>query len=280
MTTVSQPRKRISVSPVPFGAALRRVPGGMDDPLPRQEQWRWASTPPDRPRHLESANGGRPSPEAITLLELEPDLRRLLAPEQRAAAEQFLLPLVIVEKNSDVSAVIKEAHAFGALVLDGLLVQSVQLGDHETLRLIGPGALAPVEPHADGLPGPRSDIRAADHTCLVLLGKAFLIATQRWPQLVVCLHERMLAQSAHLTEQLAISQLPRVEHRIVAMLKLLAESWGKVTPVGIRVELPLTHEVLGGLIGARRPTVSLALKALAEQKSVVRNKKGWLITAA
>ena len=53
---------------------------------------------------------------------------------------------------------------------------------------------------------------------------------------------------------------------------------GKVTPAGIRLQLSLTHEMLGRLIGARRPTVTLALKELAEQNSVIRQDSGWLIT--
>jgi len=56
----------------------------------------------------------------------------------------------------------------------------------------------------------------------------------------------------------------------MALMWLLAESWGRVTPAGIRLPLSLSHEVLGGLIGSRRPTVTLALTKLAEQGSLTR----------
>jgi len=61
------------------------------------------------------------------------------------------------------------------------------------------------------------------------------------------------------------------------MFELLAERWGMVTPQGRIIRLPLTHETLGSLIGARRPTVSLALGDLAERGEVVRQDGGWLL---
>ena len=72
-----------------------------------------------------------------------------------------------------------------------------------------------------------------------------------------------------MTVQLVICQLPRVEDRVLAVLWLLAESWGHVTPAGVRLPLALTHETLGALIGARRPTVTLALRKLTDDGTLV-----------
>jgi hypothetical protein len=74
-----------------------------------------------------------------------------------------------------------------------------------------------------------------------------------------------------------ICQLPRVAERLLAMMWLLAESWGRVTPAGVTLPLMLTHEALGALIGARRPTVSLALAELVQRGAVVRQDGGWLL---
>jgi hypothetical protein len=41
--------------------------------------------------------------------------------------------------------------------------------------------------------------------------------------------------------------------------------------------LSLTHELLGALVGARRPTVTLALRALTDRGAVVHQDKGWLL---
>ncbi len=63
----------------------------------------------------------------------------------------------------------------------------------------------------------------------------------------------------------------------MALMWLLAESWGRVTPAGIRLPLSLSHEVLGGLVGARRSTVTIALGKLAEGGSLIRQGDEWLI---
>jgi CRP-like cAMP-binding protein len=58
---------------------------------------------------------------------------------------------------------------------------------------------------------------------------------------------------------------------------LLAESWGLVTPTGTVLPIALTHAALGGLIGARRPTVTLALGNLSASGLVRREPRGWLL---
>ena len=61
------------------------------------------------------------------------------------------------------------------------------------------------------------------------------------------------------------------------MLWLLAESWGHVTSSGVRLPVLLTHETLGALVGARRPTVTLALRNLVERGAIVHQYSGWLL---
>ncbi|HUE25664.1 MAG TPA: helix-turn-helix domain-containing protein, partial [Solirubrobacteraceae bacterium] len=73
---------------------------------------------------------------------------------------------------------------------------------------------------------------------------------------------------------------PRVDQRLLAVMWLLAESWGRVTPAGTTLPLSLTHDALGALIGARRPTVTLALRELTERGAVIRQDQGWLLLEA
>ena len=61
---------------------------------------------------------------------------------------------------------------------------------------------------------------------------------------------------------------------------LLAEYWGHVTSAGTRLPLSLTHDALGALVGARRPTVTLALGQLVERGAIVRQERGWLLLEA
>jgi CRP-like cAMP-binding protein len=110
-----------------------------------------------------------------------------------------------------------------------------------------------------------------------LLGSHILIAARRFPQIVRGLLARLAEQSEQEAAHLAISQLPRVPQRLMAIMWLLAEKWGYVTPGGTVLPLALTHETLGGLIGARRPTVTLGLRELSERGRLVKQDKGWLI---
>ena len=89
---------------------------------------------------------------------------------------------------------------------------------------------------------------------------------------------RAVRRSHSLAVLLAASSLLRVEDRLAVVLWHLADRWGRVTPEGVRLQLPLTHELLGELIGAQRATVTTALTQLSESGSVVRNPDGsWLL---
>ena len=59
------------------------------------------------------------------------------------------------------------------------------------------------------------------------------------------------------------------------MLWHLAARWGKVELGGIRLSLPLTHRLLGQLVGAERPSVSHALARLAEAGLVTGRGDEW-----
>ena len=77
--------------------------------------------------------------------------------------------------------------------------------------------------------------------------------------------------------QRAIAQVPRVDARVLVLLWLLADRWGRVSPQGVRVPLSLTHETIGKLVGARRPSVTTALGVLTRRGLVERTDSGWLL---
>jgi DNA-binding IclR family transcriptional regulator len=54
-----------------------------------------------------------------------------------------------------------------------------------------------------------------------------------------------------------------------------------VRPDGVVVRLPLTHSVLATLIGSHRPTVTIALRTLADDGLLRRTSRDeWLMTRA
>jgi len=85
----------------------------------------------------------------------------------------------------------------------------------------------------------------------------------RVPSVLSSLYWRMLEGPEVLVWQLAICQLPRVEDRALAVMRLLPAAWRRVTPA--QTPALASDERLGGLVGARRPTVNLAGGNLAER---------------
>ncbi|HIA53990.1 MAG TPA: Crp/Fnr family transcriptional regulator [Candidatus Melainabacteria bacterium] len=65
-----------------------------------------------------------------------------------------------------------------------------------------------------------------------------------------------LKQAQARIEDLVFRQVPS---RVARLLVTLAESHGKVTPNGIRVEFPLTHQEIADLVGSSRVTVTQIL---------------------
>ena len=54
---------------------------------------------------------------------------------------------------------------------------------------------------------------------------------------------------------------------------------GRVTSGGVLVPLTLSHRMLGQIVGARRPTVTAAVRLLVDSGEVVRRTDGsWLLT--
>ena len=214
----------------------------------------------------------------IRLSEAGPDLLKFLSEEDRADAERLALPLIELPAGAvDLRATFEPLGAFAGVVVDGALLESLQIGDHVGMRLLG---------HDDvvGRDGLRSSVllRSADHraiapTRVATLGREFLLAVRRWPLLAAGLQARNNEQAGRLAALMLVCQLPRVDDRLLAMLWLLAETWGHVSPAGTVVPFKLTHSVLGALVGARRPTVSLAVTDLVDRGALVRQSEGWLL---
>jgi len=219
-----------------------------------------------------------PNGTRIRLLEVEPDLARHLSEEERIAATQLTVPVEEVATGPiDVDALLGGTSAFGALVLEGLILRDLVIGEHAGLRLLGPGDLLSESSEPASMLLASAGYSAASRSRVALLGNEVLVAAHRWPRLVAGFYARATEQAERVAVQLAICQLPRVEDRILALLWLLAESWGRVTAVGTTLPLSLTHETLGGLVGARRPTVTLAVGELVQRGAVVRQGRGWLL---
>jgi CRP/FNR family transcriptional regulator, cyclic AMP receptor protein len=216
--------------------------------------------------------------ETLPLLEVEPELRAYLDPDERQLVARVAIPVQVVsDREVDIDAFLDDAGAFSAVILDGVLLHRMSIGDQPALRLLGPGdMLSRSGGIRTGLLG-ESTHRASGPLRLAMLDDRVLLTARRFPRLFAGLQIRLGEQYQRLAAQLVICQLPRVEDRLLALMWLLAETWGRVTASGTVLPIALTHDALGELIGARRPTVTLALKELADRGSLFRQDGEWLL---
>jgi len=216
--------------------------------------------------------------ERVPLLDVRPELARYLSADDRAELRAVTLPVIVAGPGRlDLDGILAAHKAFGATVCNGMVMSSLRVGEQTGIHVLGPGDTLP----SSGEIGPDwlepSEFTTATEVQLGLFGNDLLVTAHHWPRIVEGLQASTSEQLRRLAAQMVICQLPRVEDRVVAMLWLLAESWGHVTPGGIRLPLTLTHETLGALVGARRPTVTLALRKLSEQGALVVQDSGWLL---
>jgi CRP-like cAMP-binding protein len=164
----------------------------------------------------------------------------------------------------------------GVLVLDGVIAVSVRVGDRIAAELTGSGDLLQSMAYDDEeLLACDVRWRALVPSRFAVLDDAFEHRVQPWPQITEMLLQRAGRRTRRLNIQRAIAAQPRLEVRLALLLWHLAARWGKVEPGGIRLPVPLTHQLLGRLIGAERPSVSHALARLAHAGVISGHGDEW-----
>jgi CRP/FNR family cyclic AMP-dependent transcriptional regulator len=204
----------------------------------------------------------------VSLLDADPDLVRWLGPDEVAAARAgAVVPAMHVPRGEWAppgGGGSSRARHLGFLVLEGLVGRDERLAGWSALALVGPGELVrPWEQPPDEPLLPRSVTwRVFEPVTLAVLGPELEAAVARWPRLGLALADRALRQTSRRATQQAICQLAGVDVRLLVLFWHLAERWGRVAHGGLVLPLCLRHETLGHLVGAKRPTVTLALQRL------------------
>jgi CRP/FNR family transcriptional regulator, cyclic AMP receptor protein len=168
----------------------------------------------------------------------------------------------------------------GLLIVDGLLMRDVVLGDTVATEIVGRGdILRPSEHDGTGAPVPFDvEWRVMQPTTLALLDRAFTIELAQWPEAVEAVVGAAVRRSQSLALHLAVCHLRRVHTRLLVFLWHMADRWGKVSPEGVHVPLKLSHRALGHLVGAQRPSVTTALRQLTAEGLVSRAPDGtWML---
>ena len=207
-----------------------------------------------------------------------------LAPEELAAATQHLVAaeLRVPEGPWEVEHPLGETPGdLGFLVVDGLLSRDVRVGRHACAELLGPGDVLRPWDADEGSGAPvrhESAWRVLQAARLAVLDARFASLAGRFPPVVAELISRTLRRSRELAVLLAIAGMPRLDARLLAALWHLADRWGHVGPEGTLLPFRLTHETLASLVGAQRPSVTTALRALEERGALRRDAAaGWLL---
>lgn len=218
--------------------------------------------------------------DIVHVLDEDPELGERLPADEFDAARRALLARVlqldIGEWNPEGTWTVDDHPTIGLLVLDGLITRQLSIAGRPSTELLGPGdTLRPWDQDAEvGVP---VEVRwqVVQRARVAVLDERFLLAASRWPVVVDNVASRGHRRSRWLAFQLAMKQIMRVDGRLLVLLWALSERWGVVTPRGVHLRLKLTHEALGKLVGARRPSVTTALGSLAAAGVLERVSDGY-----
>jgi CRP/FNR family transcriptional regulator, cyclic AMP receptor protein len=168
--------------------------------------------------------------------------------------------------------------SLGLLVIDGLLMRTLEVHGRRCHEIVGSGDLLRPWDDVDSSLTEATAWRALDRASLAILDERFAAIAGRWPTITAQLLARSIQRSRSLAINLAIVRERRADLRLRMLLWHLADRWGRVTPDGVHLPLRLTHEILGDLACIRRPTASSALNALARDNQIARRPDGtWLL---
>ena len=168
----------------------------------------------------------------------------------------------------------------GILVLGGVLAVNVTVGGRIASELVGSGDLLESDTSdQDELFTCSTSWRCLTCARFAVLDSGFAERVGRWPQLTQVLLSRAERRTHSLNVQRAIASQPRLEIRLALLLAHLASRWGRVEPGGVALTLPLTHQLLGRLVGAERPSVSHALARLHRSGLVTGTGHEWHLHA-
>jgi hypothetical protein len=220
----------------------------------------------------------------VRILEEDPDLAERIAEEDQPRA--IAAAVARVERLDlgvwDEPEVGGSHHdGYELLVLEGLLARKVTLGRFDCTELLAAGdLLRPWTFTSSTTASIPSDVtwNVVEPVQLGVLDRRFALAVAPWPEVSAALMDRMVQRARWLAFQLAVCHVVRVDTRLLLMMWHFADRWGRMTPEGARVRIPVTHSVLASVVGARRPSVTTSLGRLQDEGRIQRLEDGdWLL---
>ena len=231
--------------------------------------------------------GTRTGANGSPLVDLHPELSKGMTEDQATEAREALRVDAEWLPSGPLPAARLPEAGSGAIVLlaRGLVARTTRLEDAVVSDLVGPGGLicppTPGDQGRLGLPGYTIELTALETSLVAAIGSETLRAVADFPGVATALLRLGERHLADLEAIRAIGQLTGVDRRLLALFRLLAARQGRETSDGIAVPVALPHRLLAELVGVRRPTVTTALRQLAETGRLRRLDDGtWLLTHA
>lgn len=170
---------------------------------------------------------------------------------------------------------------FGMIVVGGRLLRRLHVGPYRGAELLGETDILRLwtyEGQVATIPA-TVEWRALTDTRIALLDERFLQVVRQVPEVMAAVLDRSVERTRMMAFFLALRGAVRVEDRLLLTLWHLAERWGKVTTDGVVLPLPkVTHDILGEMLGSRRPSVSAATSRLEQRGALERRPAGiWVL---
>src|SRR5579875_32382 len=155
----------------------------------------------------------------MALTSLDPAFQAAVPSVQRIDAQRFTADVHLLHPGPW-TAHETELHrggAFAALILDGLLCQEVLLAGRPSAELLGPGDVVRPRQLEDSTIPCQLRWTCIDRAAVAILDDRFLAAARRWPTLMTVIFDRLADQLHNAQRRTAITGLPRVEQRLLAL---------------------------------------------------------------
>jgi CRP-like cAMP-binding protein len=196
---------------------------------------------------------------------------------EREAAEAALAGCPTVALREGASRAAARIPACALLVVEEGLVEVASLRAGATRRMVvavaGPGAVL-LRPERD------ERLEALGDAWLTAVSHEALSALLQLPGAAAALLDALTEAARERQESLASFSSVRHVERVRDKLLQLARAHGRVVSGGVRLDVPLTHERLGEMIGSARETVTWAVAELQREGFLERDGRVYRLLVA
>jgi Crp-like helix-turn-helix protein len=216
--------------------------------------------------------------EELGLLQIHPELATGLSARRRAEAGRQLRVPVIALPGGDWTPPRKGLPSgVGYLVVGGTLLRRVVLNGGRSVELLAEGNLL-LPWREDPVSFSRAEWQVIDSARLAVLDLRPGSPILHWPSIATTLMSRAIDRSRMAVLQSATMSIVGIEERLRILLWTFAERWGRLVPGGVEIDVNVPQAVLAEMVGARRPTVNLALGKLCNRGLLEPRGEGrWIL---